>query len=144
MNSHDTSPLGKATGYPDRYDPSLLFSIDRAAQREALGLRGTLPFAGADLWTAYEISWLDARDKPQLAIGELRVPADSPATVESKSLKLYLGSFAQESVPTRERLARTIAGDLNRICRAEVEVVLHPATRRCCAGHRRVAGRVGG
>jgi 7-cyano-7-deazaguanine reductase len=52
MNSQDSSPLGKATGYPDRYDPSVLFSIDRAAQREALGLRGALPFRGADLWTA--------------------------------------------------------------------------------------------
>ena len=128
MNSHDTSPLGKATGYPDRYDSRLLFPIDRAAQRQALGLRGTLPFSGADLWTAYEISWLDAGDKPQLAIGELRIPADSPATVESKSLKLYLGSFAQEPVATREQLARTIAGDLERICGADVEVVLHPAT----------------
>jgi 7-cyano-7-deazaguanine reductase len=134
MNSHDPSPLGKATGYPDRYDPSLLFPIDRAAQRDALGLRGSLPFRGADLWTAYEISWLDARNKPQLAIGELRIPADSPATVESKSLKLYLGSFAQESVATREGLAQTIAGDLNRICRAEVEVVLHPATIAAAPG----------
>jgi 7-cyano-7-deazaguanine reductase len=128
MNSRPQSPLGKATGYPDRYEPSLLFPIDRAAQREALGLRGALPFAGADLWTAYEISWLDGRGKPQLAVGELRIPADSPATVESKSLKLYLGSFAQEAVATRERLAQTIAGDLARICEAEVDVVLHPAT----------------
>ncbi|MEO8565891.1 MAG: NADPH-dependent 7-cyano-7-deazaguanine reductase QueF [Betaproteobacteria bacterium] len=134
MNSHDTSPLGKATGYPDRYDPSLLFPIDRAAQRQALGLRGMLPFAGADLWTAYEISWLDARNKPQLAIGELRIPADSPATVESKSLKLYLGSFAQEPVAARERLTQTIAGDLNRICRAEIDVVLHPATVSAAPG----------
>ena len=128
MNSPSQSPLGKATGYPDRYDPSLLFPIDRAAQREALGLRGALPFAGADLWTAYEISWLDGRGKPQLAVGELRIPADSPATVESKSLKLYLGSFAQEAVVTRELLAQTIAGDLARFCEAEIDVALHPAT----------------
>ncbi len=128
MNSHDPSPLGRATGYPDRYDPSLLFAIERAAQREALGILGALPFTGADLWTAYEISWLDARNKPQLAVGELRIPADSPATVESKSLKLYLGSFAQEPVPTRERLAQTIAGDLERICRTGVDVMLHPAS----------------
>jgi 7-cyano-7-deazaguanine reductase len=134
MNAHDPSPLGKATGYPDRYDSSLLFPIDRAAQREALGLGGALPFAGADLWTAYEISWLDASNKPQLAIGELRIPADSPATVESKSLKLYLGSFAQEQIATRERLGETIAGDLNRICRAEVEVALYPATVAAAPG----------
>jgi len=45
MNSNDTSPLGKATGYADRYQPSLLFPIDRAAQRQALGVGGKLPFA---------------------------------------------------------------------------------------------------
>jgi len=128
MNPYDQSPLGKATGYPDRYDPSLLFAIERAAQREALGLRDKLPFTGADLWTAYEISWLEPTGKPALAVGELRIPAESNATVESKSLKLYLGSFAREPVATREHLATTIAVDLNRICRAEVEVILHAAT----------------
>ncbi|MGH8714383.1 MAG: NADPH-dependent 7-cyano-7-deazaguanine reductase QueF [Casimicrobiaceae bacterium] len=126
MTSHDASPLGRATGYPDRYDPGLLFAIERAEQRAALGLRGALPFAGADLWTAYEISWLDPAGKPQLAIGQLRVPADSPATVESKSLKLYLGSFAQEALPGRTRLAQTMVRDLGRICRAPVDVVLQP------------------
>jgi 7-cyano-7-deazaguanine reductase len=92
-----------------------------------LGLRGPLPFAGADLWTAYEISWLDPRGRPQLAVAELRIAADSPATVESKSLKLYLGSFAQESITSREQLARMIAGDLSHLCGAGVEVMLHPA-----------------
>ena len=128
MNPFDPSPLGKATGYPDRYDPGLLFAIERGAQREALGLRGPLPFHGADLWTAYELTWLDARGKPQLAIAELRVPADSAATVESKSLKLYLGSFAQESMATAGHLMKTITADLNRTCRAELGVVLRPAT----------------
>jgi NADPH-dependent 7-cyano-7-deazaguanine reductase QueF-like protein len=93
LNPLDRSALGKATAYPDRYDPTLLFPVDREAQRRAIGLRGRVPFGGADLWTAYEISWLDARGKPQAAIGEFRVPCDSPALIESKSLKLYLGSF---------------------------------------------------
>ena len=93
MTTLDRSPLGKPTDYPERYDPALLFPIARAGQREALGLRAPLPFGGVDLWTAYEITWLDARGKPQVAIGEFRVPADSPSIVESKSLKLYLGSF---------------------------------------------------
>ncbi len=128
MNSQDPSPLGRATGYPDRYDPGLLFAIERAEEREALGMRGALPFGGADLWTAYEISWLDLAGKPQLAIGEFRIPADSPATVESKSLKLYLGSFAQEPLPARDRLAQTLASDLGRICRAPVEVMLQPSS----------------
>lgn len=125
----DRSPLGKATDYPDRYNPALLFPIERAAQREAIGLTGALPFRGADLWTAYEISWLDARGKPQLAIGRLAVPADSPAIVESKSLKLYLGSFAQERLPGIDALERRIGDDLERACGAAVHVELTPAAR---------------
>src|ERR1700694_42356 len=76
MTTLDRSPLGKPTDYPERYDPALLFPIARAGQREVLGLRGQLPFGGVDLWTAYEITWLDTHGKPQVAIGELRVPAD--------------------------------------------------------------------
>ena len=86
MTTLDRSPLGKPTDYPERYDPALLFPIARARQREVFGLRGPLPFGGVDLWTAYEITWLDAHGKPQVAIGEFRVPADSPSIVESKSL----------------------------------------------------------
>ena len=127
MNTPAPSPLGRATDYPDRYDAGLLFPIARAAQREALGIGGALPFGGADFWTAYEISWLDPRGKPQLAIGEFRVPADSPALVESKSLKLYLGSYAQEPVPDADTMATRIAADLMHACGAKVEVALTPA-----------------
>src|SRR5205807_5112786 len=105
----------------------LLFPIARAGQREALGLRAPLPFGGVDLWTAYEITWLDARGKPQVAIGEFRVPADSPSIVESKSLKLYLGSFAQDAASIDE-IARRIEADLAHACGAAVPVALSPAT----------------
>jgi 7-cyano-7-deazaguanine reductase len=127
VNKRQDSPLGRATDYPDRYDASLLFPIARAEQRAALGIADTMPFTGADLWTAYEISWLDPRGKPQLAIASFRVPADSPAIVESKSLKLYLGSYAQESLPDRDALARRITADLTRACGARVEVALTPS-----------------
>jgi 7-cyano-7-deazaguanine reductase len=127
MNTPGRSPLGRATDYPDRYDAGLLFPIARAIQREALGIGELLPFGGSDFWTAYEISWLDARGKPQLAIGQFRVPADSPALVESKSLKLYLGSYAQESVPDVDTMATRIAADLTRACGATVEVALTSA-----------------
>ena len=122
----DGSPLGKPTAYPDRYDPSQLFSIDRSVGREALGIRGELPFSGVDLWTAHEITWLDREGKPQVAVGEFRVGADSPSLVESKSLKLYLGSFAQERAGTATDLAETIRRDLARACGASVAVALLP------------------
>ena len=95
MSKPEDSPLGKPAAYGDRYDPGLLFSIERAPQRAALGIGDPLPFSGADLWTAYELSWLDPRGKPEVAIGRFSVPAESPRIVESKSLKLYLNSFSQ-------------------------------------------------
>ena len=124
MTTFDGSPLGKATDYPDRYDASLLFGVSRAPQRAALGIEGNLPFSGWDVWNAYEITWLDLQGRPRLAIGEFRVSAESPAMVESKSLKLYLGSFAQEPLASATALGERIATDLRRVCGDEVAVAL--------------------
>ncbi len=97
MNTLENSQLGKASAYIDQYDASLLFPIPRAAKRAelgmALGAGQPLPFFGADLWTAFELSWLNLRGKPQLALAHITVPSESPQIIESKSFKLYLNSF---------------------------------------------------
>ncbi len=93
MTTPNHSPLGQPTQYADHYDASLLFPIPRAPQRLALGLTDKLPFLGADLWTAFELSWLTSRGKPQVALAHITVPCESTHLIESKSLKLYLGSF---------------------------------------------------
>ena len=89
----EQSPLGKASSYIDQYDASLLFPLPRADKRSELGIAGAPPFFGADLWTAFELSWLNPRGKPQLALAHFMVPCESPNIVESKSFKLYLNSF---------------------------------------------------
>ena len=93
MNTPEQSQLGKSSSYVDQYDAALLFPIARRSKRDEIGLAGTLPFFGADLWTAYELSWLNPRGKPQLALARITVPAESTHIVESKSVKLYLNSF---------------------------------------------------
>ena len=93
MNTPEQSQLGKTSAYVDRYDASLLFPIPRAPKREEIGLTGQVPFVGADLWTAYELSWLNPRGKPQVALARFMVPAESTHIIESKSFKLYLNSF---------------------------------------------------
>lgn len=126
MTASDPSPLGKSTVYPDRYAPDLLFPIPRSRGRAELGIRGTPPFHGVDIWNAYELSWLDPRGKPVVALAECHIPADSPAIVESKSFKLYLNSFNGERMTTeavREHLAR----DLGHATGAPVAVHLTPA-----------------
>ncbi|MBP7453371.1 MAG: NADPH-dependent 7-cyano-7-deazaguanine reductase QueF [Ottowia sp.] len=89
---HD-SPLGQTSAYVDQYDPALLFPIARAPQRATLAAGAQRQFFGADLWTAYELSWLNLRGKPQVAIAHVVVPCESTHIVESKSFKLYLNSF---------------------------------------------------
>ncbi|HJU24377.1 MAG TPA: NADPH-dependent 7-cyano-7-deazaguanine reductase QueF [Casimicrobiaceae bacterium] len=122
------APLGRATGHPDHYAPSQLFAIARAPQRAALNIADALPFDGADVWTAYELTWLDARGKPRVAIGRLEVPAASPSIVESKSMKLYLGSFAMTRFASDGEVRTAIARDLSRACGARVGVILRDAS----------------
>jgi 7-cyano-7-deazaguanine reductase len=124
MSKPEDSPLGKPAAYSDRYDPGLLFSIARAPQRAALGIGDPLPFSGADLWTAYELSWLDPRGKPEVAIGRFTVPPESPRIVESKSLKLYLNSFSQTPFDSAAAVERVIAADLGAAFGAAVAIEL--------------------
>ncbi len=92
-NTPEQSQLGKASAYVDQYDPSLLFPIPRAGKRAEIGITGAAPFFGADMWTAFELSWLNARGKPQVALVHFTIPCETPHIVESKSFKLYLNSF---------------------------------------------------
>lgn len=87
------SPLGKPSAYADQYDPALLFPLPRSDKRAELGLGERPPFLGVDLWTAFELGWLNHRGRPQVAIAHITVPCESRNIVESKSFKLYLNSF---------------------------------------------------
>lgn len=128
MNPLETSSLGKQVAWPSAYDPALLLPIARAGKRAELGLGDTLPFHGVDIWNAYELSWLDPRGKPKVAIAEFRVPADSPNLIESKSFKLYLGSLAQHRIDGSDALRAVLARDLANAAGAPVSVVLLPVT----------------
>ncbi len=123
-DSSSQSPLGKPVSYASQYDPTLLFPIPRLEKRLELGLNGSLPFYGADLWNAYELSWLNPKGKPQVAIARFMVPADTPNIVESKSLKLYLNSFNQQPFASAAEVQQQISTDLSRASGGHVSVQL--------------------
>lgn len=119
------SPLGKQSEYTDTYTPSLLHSIERAAARSEFGLNTeALPFTGEDVWMCYELTWLGARGKPEVCAMRIKVPCNSPCIVESKSLKLYLGSLAQTRFANRAELLNTLNSDLGLAFRAPVMLEL--------------------
>ena len=113
MNQPEQSQLGKSSAYVDIYDASLLFPIPRADKRRDIGIAGSPNFFGADLWTAFELSWLNLRGKPQVAIAHITVPCDSVNIVESKSFKLYLNSFNNTKFADATAVAACMKADLN-------------------------------
>lgn len=124
MNTLERSLLGKPACYQAEYDPSLLFSIARLDKRNEIGISGTLPFFGADIWNAYEVSWLNLRGKPQVAIATFIIPADSPNIVESKSFKLYLNSYNQTRLADTDTLWARLKADVSTAVGASVQVRL--------------------
>jgi len=121
-------PLGQPTEYPEEYAPEVLFPIARAEARAMLGIDGPLPFSGADIWNAWELTWLDPAGKPVVATASITVSADSPNLVESKSLKLYLGSLAMTRYETVSAVASLLRNDLARATGSDVDVRINTDT----------------
>jgi 7-cyano-7-deazaguanine reductase len=122
LHAAQASPLGKTVSYITEYDPSLLFPIARQGKRAEIGIDGALPFMGLDIWNAYEVSWLNLRGKPQIALITFQIPADSPNIVESKSFKLYLNSFNQTRLADVEALLQLLRTDIGQATGSQVQV----------------------
>ena len=113
MSAPELSQLGKPTRYVDQYDASLLFPIGRASKRAEIGILTTPPFFGADMWTAFELSWLNPRGKPQVALAHFTVPCETLNIVESKSFKLYLNSFNNTQFASADEVKARLRADLS-------------------------------
>ena len=108
----EDSALGRPVVYPTQHDAQLLFPLPRLAKRAEIGLASGLPFTGADFWTAYEVSWLNPRGKPQVAIAQFTIPCETPCIVESKSFKLYLNGYNQSMFDSTEAVQQQLRQDL--------------------------------
>ncbi len=117
-----TLPLGQNSSYPDQYNPSLLFPIPRSENRLKLNIQPNqaLPFIGVDLWNAFELSWLNQRGKPQIALAEFQIPADSPNMIESKSFKLYLNSLNNARFEDANEVKEKITTDLSMVAGSKI------------------------
>lgn len=119
--------LGKATSYCSEYNPELLQAVPRSLNRDGLSISAeNLPFVGEDVWYGYELSWLNSRGKPVVAVAEFRFPCTSSNIVESKSFKLYLNSFNQSHFSSWEEVKKCLIKDLSRTCNGDAFVALFP------------------
>ncbi len=130
MNYQDNSlvalKLGQATEYAEKYDPRLLQAVPRRLNRDELGITAQQPFSvGADIWTAYEISWLNEKGVPQVAVADVEIDYRSENLIESKSFKLYLNSFNQSKFCSFDEVQRIMQRDLQDCAQGEVKVRLN-------------------
>lgn len=131
MNYQDNSlkslKLGQKTEYASQYDRTLLQPVPRALNRDGLGITQNQPFTiGADIWTAYEISWLNEKGLPQVAIADIYLDYQSQNLIESKSFKLYLNSFNQSKFTDFNAVQQTMQRDLSECAQGDVKVRLNP------------------
>lgn len=122
--------LGETTSYPKNYDASILFAISRHLGRDEVlkqtGIQADKLTDGVDVWQAFELSWLNLQGICKVAIARIRVPANSPNIVESKSLKLYLNSLNFTKFGDMAEVQALIQKDLSACVGAEVSVEIVP------------------
>lgn len=131
MKDSAENPLGKQTQYDQGYDPTLLFPISRTDSRSVFMEKGgsVLPFAGYDFWNAYEVSWLNRKGKPEVAVAQFRFEIETSFIIESKSFKLYLNSLNQECFESIEALKKVIVNDLSVCASSPVHLDLIPVSK---------------
>lgn len=137
-----TLPLGQATQYPEQYDPGLLYPIPRSENRLKLGLKEgqALPFVGIDIWNAFELSWLNHKGKPQIALAEFQIPADSPKMIESKSFKLYLNSLNNTRFEDENQLRERLIADLSTAAGSKITTKINPTEAIAKKGMQEMGG----
>ncbi|MDN3377133.1 MULTISPECIES: NADPH-dependent 7-cyano-7-deazaguanine reductase QueF [unclassified Pseudoalteromonas] len=134
MTDYSNSPelkgsvLGQSTEYVDTYTPSLLFPIARKLNRDDLNIdEAKLPFKGQDIWTGYELSWLNNKGKPMVAVATFAFPCQTSHIIESKSFKLYLNSFNQTRFDSIEQVRTALENDLSHAVTMPITVTLYGA-----------------
>jgi 7-cyano-7-deazaguanine reductase len=117
--------LGENTEYSSQYNPDLLQAVPRSLNRDDLAIdQQHLPFVGEDVWYGFELSWLNPKGKPVVAVAEFRFSCRSENIVESKSFKLYLNSFNQTKFDTIKSVEQRLIADLSAITNSSAQVRL--------------------
>ena len=124
--------LGELAQYSDVYDASFLQPIPRGPSRKVT-FDDVLPFSGVDVWTSFELSWLNPRGVPQVAVAEFRFDCMSENIIESKSFKYYLNSFNQTIFTSMEAVQVCLVKDLSAAANGKVSVeITRPDTLFSC------------
>ena len=114
-----TGPLGKKVDAPSSFAPEILFSISRDEQRYKKQL---INQDGVDIWNIHELFWVDKKGHAYHDEVSIHIPAQSPNTVESKSLKLFINSLIHQRFVNLDDVKNVIKFHLERLLGAEISI----------------------
>ena len=114
-----TGPLGKKVDAPSSFAPEILFSISRDEQRYKKQL---INQDGVDIWNIHELFWVDKKGHAYHDEVSIHIPAQSPNTVESKSLKLFINSLIHQRFVNLDDVKNIIKLHLERLLDAEISI----------------------
>lgn len=131
MRNEEGKLLGKRVEYPKTYCPEILVAVPRTLNRGIYGIdKPEELFCGYDSWHAYEVSFILNNGMPVVGLLKIVYPSTSASIVESKSLKLYLGSFNMAALGSNRaegvsNFVERVKADLSRLLATEVEVCFY-------------------
>lgn len=123
----ELSQLGHKVAYEAHYNPDVLFPIERQTNRMLLGITSEkLPFYGWDHWNHYEVSWLNKKGKPCVALAQIIYSCASPCIIEAKSMKLYFNTFNNTIFENAPKIQDIIQQDISQRIKSDVIVKIIP------------------
>ena len=122
INEKDNLLLGKTTNYNIDYDVDVLDIIKRKKKQ-------LVQMYGVDFWNCYDFMYLDSNKGPKAGILSISINSESKCIIESKSMKLYLGSFYKKKFLNKKECCNKIKADIKSKLNLEVDVKIQTVTK---------------
>ena len=115
-------PLGKKVAAPKKFDPKVLFPISRTEQRKGVFEKTDIStIKGDDIWNIHELLWIDKNNYSHHNELSISLSCTSKNTVESKSMKLFLGSLVFKKFKNISEVKNIIKRHIEAVTKSKIK-----------------------
>ena len=116
-------PLGKKVAAPKKFDPKVLFPISRTEQRKGVfGKTDISTIMGDDVWNIHELLWIDKNNNSHHNELSISLNCTSKNTIESKSMKLFLGSLVHKKFENISEVKNVIKRHIEAVTKSKIKL----------------------
>jgi len=116
-------PLGKKVAAPKKFDPKVLFPISRTDQRKGVFEKTDFSkIKGDDVWNIHELLWIDKKNNSHHNELSISLNCTSKNTIESKSMKLFLGSLVHKKFENISEVKNVIKRHVEAVTKSKIKL----------------------